>query len=111
MSVKVSFEKVYQIDVATDERRGGPYCYSDTEAVGLEIARGKGWYGGNGYVSAGSPLEVVNIDLGNRTLSFRMKDAITVYHERDYKQKLEDQARARALAKLTDADKRLLGLI
>lgn len=106
----VSFEKVYQIDVSIDDRRGGPYCYAETEALGLELAKGKGWYGGPGYTNSQSPMEVINVDLGNRVLSFKMSDAITVYHNRDYKQKLEAKARERALAKLTDADKKLLGL-
>lgn len=105
----VRTETAYEISVSTDERRSAVYCYAETESLGLELSKGKGWYGGSGY--SNGPVEVITISLpGGKSASFKMKDAITVYHENDYKFILEQKAREAALAKLTEADKKVLGL-
>lgn len=104
-------EKVYEISVSTDERQSGVFCYSTNESLGLELSKGKGWYGGNGACYSGAK-DVMTFDIDGEEFSFLVKNRITVIRKReDYETKIKNEKKAAALAKLSDEEKKILGLI
>ncbi|QAX99687.1 hypothetical protein AsFcp4_235 [Aeromonas phage AsFcp_4] len=104
-------EKVYEISVATDERQSDVFCYSTNESLGLELSKGKGWYGGNGACYSGAK-DVMTFDIDGEEFSFLVKNRITVIRKReDYETKIKNEKKAAALAKLSDEEKKILGLI
>ncbi|AUE22614.1 hypothetical protein Ah1_00073 [Aeromonas phage Ah1] len=111
MTVQMKKEKAYEITISTDERRSAVFCYSTSESLGLELSKGKGWYGGNGACYSGAK-DVLTFDIDGEEFSFLVKDRITVIRKReDYEIKINNEKKAAALAKLSDEEKKILGLI
>lgn len=80
---------------ASEDGRGASYhvAYASRMSVAQEIAKGKGCMGGAGSIS-------------------KVKKAIKVYDSiEEYKSEQEEQIKVAALAKLSDEEKRALGLI
>lgn len=85
--------KCFQATVSTDDRAGSEFVgYFTNEDVAKAAVKGKGWWGSDGSVH---PIEI-DIKIFETREEF---DGVT----------LEDE-KAAALAKLSDHDKKLLGL-
>lgn len=84
--------KCFEATVSVDEKSSRHFGYFTDENVAIQAVKGKGWYGSDGSVK---PAEI-DIKVFETREEF---DGVT----------LEDE-KAAALAKLSDHDKKVLGL-
>lgn len=84
--------KCFQATVSVDERSSQHFGYFTDKDVATQAVKGKGWWGSDGHVS---PTEI-DIKVFETREEF---DGVT----------LEDE-KAAALAKLSDHDKKVLGI-
>lgn len=86
-------KKCFQASVSTDDRSGSQFVgYFTNEDVAKSVVKGKGWWGSDGSVRA--------IDIDIKIFETREEfDGVS----------MEDE-KAAALAKLSDHEKKLLGL-
>lgn len=89
----ITFEKeCYAIYVGTDERSSALLGYFTSETDGLRAAKGKGWWGGDGSATRTTVTVIIFESL------------------EEYETGLTEKLRQSALSKLTDDEKKLLGL-
>lgn len=82
----------YAAYIDTDERSSRLMAYFMNESDAIELSKGKGWWGSDGRVQK----EIVNIRI------YESKE--------DYLNRMELNEKEVALAKLTEKEKKLLGL-
>lgn len=111
MTVQIKEKSVVPITVPSDERASHVLLYveSHNQSMGLEIAKGKGWYGSDGHAS--TPISVYEFVVNGESYYFPKNSRIKIVSSSDEwnKRELENQ-KQRALAKLTQKERDILGL-
>ncbi|ADM80054.1 hypothetical protein phiAS5_ORF0211 [Aeromonas phage phiAS5] len=108
--VTMKREQVYPVHVDISERESKVFAYVTIPSVGTEISKGKGWWGGNGHVNS-QPVDVLTFDVDGEKISFLLKDRINVITSKDQFQSIEqEKLKKQALAKLSTAERKALGL-
>lgn len=106
--MKVERSVISRIDVDTSERSSGVFVYARSAALGLELAKGKGWYGGNGHAHDES---IITFDVNGEKYHFPTSSRITVVESREDYEKYQILKKKRAaMSKLTQEERILLGL-
>ena len=93
--------KVFKIDLLVNEQESKLFGYFLDESIGLELTRGKGW-----YVSDGTSSVVHCIKLKNWEVVETENKPITI----SYCDNIDQAKKYIALSKLTDQEKKLLGI-
>ena len=91
----------FRIEIGVDERKSETFGYYLDKEIGLELTKGKGWYGGNGYATEINCIKLKNGDVvttGAKPLRINNSSNIG------------EAKKNIALSKLTDEEKNLLGL-
>jgi len=111
MTIQIKEKSVVPITVPSDERASQVLLYVEprNQSMGLEIAKGKGWYGSNGHAS--TPIDVYEFVVNGESYIFPKNSRINIVSSSDEwnKRELEKQ-KQHALAKLTQKDREILGL-
>lgn len=103
MNKSYEIKEVYSVYTTTDEygRRGRLVGHFSDKTEADNQAQGQGWYGGKGDV-----VKIYSITIDGNTFALQSKETIKlneIYGDEYYKKQ-------NALAKLTDEEKKLLGL-
>lgn len=85
-------KECFELSVTIDERNSRILGYFTDQYVAQKIGKGAGWYGSDGTVKA-------------TTLDIKIYES-----EEEYLEDKKENKREKALAKLTNEEKRLLGL-
>ena len=109
--VSSKLEKAWVAYVSPDDRRSVVYGYYDSYFLAEQDVIGKSWYGSSGTVSR-EPIEVITLEFADGTSSsFEMKKGFEIRTESEEDRKArKEKARQAALAKLTPAEREVLGL-
>lgn len=94
-------KEVFLFRISTDERKSKIYGYFENKEVGRAVTRGKGWYGEHGWCDE-KPIKVF-VDHNGK--AYKLEE-VSISDAKS----LEEAKREEALAKLTEEDKKVLGL-
>lgn len=102
---------VHAIQVPRNERENQLFGYFSETSLGLDLSKGKGWYGSDGnYTGAAIVLTFTDPATGQE-YSFLQSSQINVITSKDSYLRLEkEKIRQSALAKLTHTEREILGL-
>jgi hypothetical protein len=100
----------HEFRVSTDERNSTIFGYFTNYSDGKTASHRQGWYGENG--SSNKTVDILTFVEDDKTYSFLAKDLITVFHnEEQFKNAEVQRLREQALSKLSDTEKKALGLM